>query len=197
MCSIIGFKGFFDEQIISKVLYNSRIRGLHSFGYSYYEFDELKTKIFLQYSDFKEQLFIDKPNLFISHFRYSTSGDYKELKNNQPLSDDKISIAFNGVISQKTKQEMEEEYKIKLVADNDGYILLNKYEDLDFISKRNISFAMVGLKDKKLFALRNANRPLHIHKGNDFVVLASTKDILNRSGLNDTEELKSLSKYEL
>jgi glutamine phosphoribosylpyrophosphate amidotransferase len=197
MCSIIGYKGTFDEQLVTSILYNSRIRGLHSFGYSYYDCDELKTKIFLQYNEFKEQLMQDKPNLFIAHFRYSTSGDYKDIKNNQPLFQNQIAIAFNGVISQKDKQGMESEYNMKLIGDNDGYILLNKFNDDNFIKQKNISFAVVGLESKNLFAIRNKNRPLHISNYNNTIIIASTKDILNRSGIKETKEIQPFIKYEL
>jgi glutamine phosphoribosylpyrophosphate amidotransferase len=197
MCSILGYKGIFDGAIVSKLLYNSRIRGLHAFGYSFFQSGAIETRKFLDYNVFVKDLLQEKPDTFIAHFRYSTSGDYKELENNQPLFQNNTAIAFNGVISQRPKFEMEFEYKINLLADNDGYILLHKHEDTEFINKRNISFAMVGLKDKKIFALRNRNRPLHIYTGNDLVIVASTKDILTRSGLKDSAEMKPLIKYEL
>ena len=59
-------------------------------------------------------------------FRYSTSGDYKVMDNNQPLQQNNVCMAFNGVLSQKTKEEIEEEYQIVLENDNDGYLLMQK-----------------------------------------------------------------------
>lgn len=195
MCSIIGYKGKFKSDVVNRLLDNSRIRGLHSFGYAFYDNGTLVNKKYLDYQLFKKGLLSDKPNLFIGHFRYSTSGDFNDPDNNQPLYCEDVALAFNGVISQKTKPEMEKEYNMSLKSDNDGYILLSKYNDKDFISNPNISFAMVCLRDNKLLALRNPNRPLHQFENPEITVFASTKDILNRSGLNNTVELKPYIQY--
>jgi glutamine phosphoribosylpyrophosphate amidotransferase len=189
MCSVIGYKGIFNEQIVKKLLYNSRIRGIHAFGYSFYSEQKLITKKFIEYKKFEQSLLEDKPSLFIAHFRYSTSGDYKIIENNQPLLDNDIAIAFNGVISQKTKEEIEQEYNVKLKSDNDGYLLINRLEDKEFLLKKNISYALVGLKEKKLFCIRNKNRPLHLFEDKNLIIIASTKDILKRSGINNSIQL--------
>ena len=197
MCSIIGYVGEFDKELINKIFFNSRIRGLHAFGFSYYQDNQLKTNKYLTYKDFVDDIFAIKPNMFIAHFRYSTSGDYKILENNQPIQLNNKSIAFNGVISQKNKSEMEFEYDLILPEENDGYILINKYNDKNFVYKKNISFAMVGLENKKLFAIRNDKRPLHIYKGNNKQIICSTKDILNRSGLKETNEITEFQILEI
>ncbi len=191
MCSVIGYKGKYNEELLTKVFQYSRIRGLHSFGYSYY-CPELITKKFLKYDEFIESINEDRPNLFIAHFRYSTSGDYKDLNNNQPITLNNTSIAFNGIISQKNKLEMEEEYNIDLPYENDGYILINKYNQEDFISLP-ITFAMVGLEDHKLFCLRNDRRPLW-YKSSDYALVVSTEDILLRSGVEGGLLLPPLQK---
>jgi glutamine phosphoribosylpyrophosphate amidotransferase len=193
MCSVIGFRGKYDEDLLNKIFLYSRIRGLHSFGYSFYN-PELTTKKFLSYESFLSSIHNDRPNLFIAHFRYSTSGDYLNENNNQPLQSEDISIAFNGVISQGTKEEMEERYDIKLPADNDGYILLKKYNDAEFLNS-DITYASVGLKNNKLFGLRNERRPLWFKEREDGVIISSTSDILTRSGIKEPTELKPLLLY--
>ena len=193
MCSVIGFRGKYDEDLLNKIFLYSRIRGLHSFGYSFYN-PELTTKKFLSYESFLSSIHNDRPNLFIAHFRYSTSGDYLNENNNQPLQSEDISIAFNGVISQGTKEEMEERYDIKLPADNDGYILLKKYNDTEFLNS-DITYASVGLKNNKLFGLRNERRPLWFKEREDGVIISSTSDILTRSGIKEPTELKPLLLY--
>jgi len=193
MCSVIGFRGKYDEDLLNKIFLYSRIRGLHSFGYSFYN-PELTTKKFLSYESFLSSIHNDRPNLFIAHFRYSTSGDYLNENNNQPLQSEDISIAFNGVISQGTKEEMEERYDIELQADNDGYILLKKYNDAEFLNS-DITYASVGLKNNKLFGLRNERRPLWYKEREDGVIISSTSDILTRSGIKEPTELKPLLLY--
>lgn len=194
MCSIIGFNGIYDKNLIEKLCFNSRIRGLHSFGFSFYDKSILTTKKYLIYNDFIADLNLIKPNKFIAHFRYSTSGDYKIIDNNQPLTHHNYSIVFNGVVSQKSKTEMEKEYGIKLKFDNDGYILLEKYNDENFVKAKDISFAMIALFNGKLIALRNENRPMHYFQDNKTIVFASTKDILSRSGLLISNELMPYKK---
>lgn len=195
MCSVIGYKGDFDTELVKKLLYNSRIRGLHAFGYSFYLNNELTTRKFLDYKLFEQSICEEKPNLFIAHFRYSTSGDYKLIDNNQPLQQNNVCIAFNGVLSQKKKAEIEEEYQIVLKSDNDGYLLIQKLNDVDFLMKKNISFALVGLQLGKLFFMRNEKRPLHVFESDKLKVIASTKDILQRSGIENSVLLKSNQFY--
>lgn len=193
MCSVIGYKGQYDEELLEKIFQYSRIRGLHSFGYSYYN-PELTTKKFLDYWEFMESIHKDKPNLFIAHFRYATSGDFFDERNNQPITLNSISVAFNGVISQGTKSEMEEEYNLTLPAENDGYILLQKYKDREFLQS-DITYAMVGLKDKRLFGIRNERRPLWYKFSEDRVIVSSTADIMIRSGLENPTELNPITEY--
>tara|TARA_R100001443_G_scaffold83800_1_gene90513 strand:- start:1473 stop:2066 length:594 start_codon:yes stop_codon:yes gene_type:complete len=182
MCSIIGYKGRFKEYIVSTLLDESRLRGIHSFGYH----TKNGTKKFLDYTEFKDSLLSEKPDLFIAHFRYSTSGDFKLLENNQPLVSDGKAMVFNGVISQKTKSEMEYEFQTKLPSDNDGWILYDYFNSRNFELPQGSSFAFIGLdfkSDIKLTAIRNELRPMWKFESENYVILTSTKDILVRSGI--------------
>lgn len=193
MCSVIGYKGNYNEELLDKIFKYSRIRGLHSFGYSYYN-PELTTKKFLDYENFVSSIHKDRPTLFIAHFRYSTSGDFLTQENNQPITLNSISIAFNGVISQGTKSEMEEEFNLTLPSENDGYILLQKYKDKEFL-KSDITYAAVGLNERRLFALRNDRRPLWYKLIDGGVIVSSTADILNRSGIENPTEINPITEY--
>lgn len=197
MCSVVGWSGVWSEELIISLMNNSRIRGLHAFGYSFYLDDDIITKKFLKYEDFINELKTDKPTTFISHFRYSTSGDWKDIDNNQPIYNNSMAIAFNGVISQKTKSEMEAEYNIQMAGDNDGFLLLDKIDDIEFLSRFDITYALVGLDKDGIFAMRNKHRPLWKFNGPDFKGVCSTNDILFRSGLYDTDELRPLKKIYL
>lgn len=196
MCAVIGYSGDYQQSLIKKLLSNSRIRGVHSFGYSCYVEKELVTKKFLAFDKFQDSLEIDRPSKFIAHFRYSTSGDFKDEENNQPLQVGNLAFAFNGVISQKSKSEIELEYDTELLGDNDGYLLLDKYADQSFIRKPAITFAAVGLKDGKVFALRNSKRPLWYAETSSAKIYASTRDILNRSGIQDCYKIESIKIHE-
>lgn len=188
MCSIIGYDGEWDQSLVFSLLYNSRIRGLHSFGYSYVSNSNiLEVKKFLDYDEFCKELSIDKPNKFIAHFRYSTSGDYLNLSNNQPLVLNNVSLVFNGVLDMGSKIEMEQKYKINMSSHNDGELALiykeksNQYL-YDLIKDK--SFAGLFMYNTgKIEILKNKNRPCHFGLIENTKIVASTKDILLRSGV--------------
>jgi len=189
MCSIIACSGDWDKDIVYKILKNSRIRGLHSFGYSYVD-KYLKTNKYLDFKKFSDELLDIKPNKFIAHFRYSTSGDWKILDNNQPINISNISLVFNGVLDMRTKQEMEANYKIKMSSENDGELAILKYisgieKFKNFINESNKTFAGCFLtEENKIFAIRNKLRPMAISIQEKATYLSSTTDILKRSDVD-------------
>lgn len=190
MCSIIGWNGNFNENIVEKLCQASRIRGLHSFGYSYLENDQITTKKFLNYDQFLISLKQQAPEKFIAHFRYSTSGDYKNELNNQPITREGLSMVFNGVIDMRTKKEMEKAYSVDLQTDNDGELaLIYKSRSEEEFKKMisNKSFAGIFLDPEgNIQVYRNINRPCHLGNIEGAQIVASTKDILNRAGIIDT-----------
>lgn len=199
MCGIIGYfsKNPLDEdfEIIKEIFKNSKIRGLHAFGFTALLPTGLETvkchnlEDILNNLDFFKTL---KPKILIGHNRYSTSGDYKKHINNQPvyLAKEGISLVFNGVISMKHKKEYEILYNESYETENDGEIILRKYlknENItDFINNSNISFAGMILTEskKELLFLKNWRRPAYYSKKNNSIFIASTKDILKKSGLD-------------
>jgi hypothetical protein len=54
---------------------------------------------------------------------------------------------------------------------------------------------MVGLNDKRLFALRNERRPLWYKDIENGVIVSSTSDILLRSGIEEPIEIKPIEEY--
>mgnify|MGYP000618844717 CR=1 FL=1 len=52
-------------------------------------------------------------NNIIYHNRYSTSGDYKNHENNQPIFNNELSLVFNGVLDMGTKKQIENKYNIQ------------------------------------------------------------------------------------
>ena len=74
-------------------------------------------------------------------------------------------------------------------------MLIQKLNDVDFLSNKNISFAFVGLELHRLFFMRNEKRPLHLFESDDLKVVASTKDIIQRSGIENSVLLKSNKLY--
>jgi glutamine phosphoribosylpyrophosphate amidotransferase len=138
----------------------------------------------------------------IFHNRYSTSGDWHEHLNNQPLFREGVSLAFNGTLDMRSKQQMEVAYGVKLHTSNDGELPLIAYLDggveglRSFIAQSKGSFAGILITKNKIIALRNAKRPLWLHSGSSLVI-ASTEDILKRAGLTShNEQLEHGKVYE-
>lgn len=203
MCSIIAVSGNWDEEIVKKIMQNSRIRGLHSFGYSFVEKNKIQNFKFIDYDQFLKSLIQKKPIKFIAHFRYSTSGDWKVIENNQPILLDDFCLAFNGVIDMSSKSEMEKKFEVQMETENDGEIAIIKYKQgkdsfLNFINENKRTFAGVFLnKENEITAIKNNLRPLSISKDKKATYLASTSDILLRSGLKSYEKLKPNKFYEI
>ena len=200
MCSIIAYKGKYNKELVEKICFNSRIRGLHSFGYSYSDKDSIITLKYFDYDRFVNSLHGNKPEKFIAHFRYSTSGDYKEQANNQPIEIGTMSMVFNGVLDMGTKQEMEEKYNCSMITENDGELAILEKKKGDELLKQFIqqkTFAGAFLDLKKIQVIRNENRPCYLGFYEDVKIIASTKDILLRSGVNEFEELIANNFYKL
>jgi glutamine phosphoribosylpyrophosphate amidotransferase len=122
----------------------------------------------------------------IAHARYSTSGDWRTPANNQPLVVAEMALAFNGVISMGTKPEFEADFGVTCASDNDGEVFLRRLEGGEpadaFIRRINGSFAGVWLRDGRLYAGRNARRPLWRCYAHGAWWYASTADIFRRAG---------------
>jgi glucosamine 6-phosphate synthetase-like amidotransferase/phosphosugar isomerase protein len=206
MCGIIGYysnKSFAGNrnkkhtEILLALIKESKIRGLHSFGYSFIENRELVTEKFFDMPTELERFNNANSNLFIYHNRYSTSGDWMDPNNNQPIVVDKMSIAMNGVVSQKEKEEFEKEYNVKCKTENDTEIflqLLKKHSIEEAIKLLRGSWAMLFIKDNYLYAVRNEKRPLHYFELENATFFCSTADIAKRALNINTKELKP---YEL
>lgn len=143
MCGIVGFHGKSTTnnlEAIHNLLYQSKIRGLHSSGVSYLFNGDIKTvkeeipaDQFLRknWETISKDLSSQKEILLVGHTRYSTS----ELGYPQPISSANGSIVLNGVITQSEFHEWKDLYKIN----TDNYTTQNDAEImLDFLENRTI-----------------------------------------------------------
>jgi glutamine phosphoribosylpyrophosphate amidotransferase len=199
MCSVLAFSGEFKSEVVSRLLEWSRVRGLHAFGFSYVCGGEIKTMKFLDFNQFKNSLLELAPDKFIAHFRYSTSGDWKSLENNQPILSKEAHLVFNGVIDMGTKSEMEKKWNCQLQTENDGELAMIKWKsgELENMIKNKFrSFAGIILtEENEIIAIRNERRPLWVGDLDGSKYLASTSDILKRSGILDINELKEYEQH--
>lgn len=195
MCGILGVsftqKDPESVEFVKKLIYELKIRGLHSFGISYQD-TEIHRIIFNVLSvDLVIQEFLKSPSMsFIFHNRYSTSGDYLNPDNNQPITIPEIgALAMNGVISQATKSEYEQKYSVKCTSDNDTEIFLRKVElgvsIPDFV-KQNPECSFAGVYyfkgDNTIRGYRNNKRPLYKGQYKNVSYIVSTLDTVRRAG---------------
>lgn len=196
MCAIVGFlsKNPSAEAIetLKRVFIESKIRGMHSYGFASVQNGLM--------SSFKSNTLlpvlneIQMPNALIGHCRYSTSGDYLLMANNQPLAHGDEHLVFNGVIDMRTKAEMEKAYNITMTCENDGEIMLQSKYRLELL-RRNISFAGLFLTKDSVTFMRNPARPAYLGMKHGAVYIASTKDILKRSLIADCAELEPYKEH--
>lgn len=206
MCGIIGFHGNSTAdnlEAIRNLLYQSKIRGLHSSGVSYLFNGDIKTikeeipaDQFLQkyWETISKDLSSQKEILLVGHTRYSTS----ELGYPQPISSANGSIALNGVITQSEFHEWKDVYKIN----TDNYTTQNDAEImLDFLENRTIeelyairpfssAFCYLDRSNQKIIIFRTNDRPLHGFQLKNGVGFCSTKEILDRSKIDSLLDWK-------
>jgi glutamine phosphoribosylpyrophosphate amidotransferase len=194
MCGVVGYIGEKSEEsrkIFVRICEQSLIRGVHSFGYSYWNGDKIITNKGLYFEEVVNTFPRELPEKIIFHNRYSTSGDYKDFTNNQPLEYDNSTLVFNGVVDMGTKTEMEERHHIKMKSYNDGEIVLQNYlqgNSYACVKNNGTSYAGIILTSGKMSVFRNENRPLWRTKTKQGIFFASTRDIFLRAGLTSEME---------
>lgn len=195
MCGILGisFKRKDTESIefCKRLITELKIRGLHSFGIAYQDTYNIHRIVSNKLNpDILLESFLKSDSMsFIYHNRYSTSGDYLNLDNSQPIVIQDIgALAMNGVLSQATKPEYEQKFNVKCFSDNDTEIFLRKAEQWISIPdtvKQNpsCSFAGVYIKanDNTIYGYRNNKRPLYKGKYKNCSYIVSTLDTIRRA----------------
>ena len=181
MCAIIGFvcsepsKEAIDT--LKQLFIESKIRGMHAYGYA-----AIQDGTIVEHKSNTLKPLLDTiktPTKLIGHCRYSTSGDYSNHLNNQPLRHGEERLVFNGVIDMRTKAEMEAAHRISMNSDNDGEIMLQAKDRMRLL-KSKITFSGLTLNSHRLAFFRNEGRPGY--KGERFgaTYIGSTADILRR-----------------
>lgn len=171
------------RDLFRRLMEESRVRGVHAFGVC--QDGELSRSHSLP--PVVDQMDPTRP--LVAHCRYSTSGDWRDLHNCQPIRVRHYALAFNGVIDMGTKQEMEKRWDVTLESDNDGEIflrrLLSGQDAGEFVDEISGSFAGVWIdfRQNRMYAGRNARRPLWVAKQHSAVWYFSTRDIGLRAGI--------------
>lgn len=197
MCGILGisFKQKDPESIefTKRLMSELKIRGTHSYGICYQDTEFHRLILNKPSFDILIDPFLkSQSNSFIFHNRYSTSGDYLNPDNNQPIVVPTVgALAMNGIISQATKPEYEQKYSVRCTSDNDTEIFLRKMEQgvpIPDTVKSNLDCSFAGAYIKKgdntIYGYRNNKRPLYKGQYKNCSYIISTLDTIRRAGGN-------------
>ena len=196
MCAVVGAysKDKVDLESFQRVMLQSMIRGKHASGIAWNDNGKLAYRVISESANFLEFKNIET-NMIIGHARYSTS----DLNFNQPITSDKIAIVHNGVISQENPDTWKAIYSYDFKTRNDSEIILRSYENKKHPLQLNGSIATIILdmtnKPTILF-FRNEQRPLYYSTDKD-IYIASTKNILERSGFDHILKTESCIEYKI
>ena len=196
MCAVVGAfsKTKVDIDLFQKVMLQSMIRRKHASGIAWNINGKLAYRIIDESANFLAFKNIDT-NMIIGHARYSTS----DLNYNQPIKSDKIAIVHNGVISQEHPDSWKGKYGYDFETKNDSEIILRSYENKKHPLQLNGSMATIILdliKKPTILFFRNEQRPLYYSTDKD-IYIASTKNILERSGFEHILKTDSCIEYKI
>lgn len=189
MCSVIGYDPGQDndgaEEMFAALMRESRVRGVHAFGVAQWV---LGGPVITKSLDVEEIIAKFEPGVpTIAHCRYSTSGDWRSMANNQPIHVGNRALVFNGVIDMRRR----EEWDVECETENDGEIFLRRLAQggsVEDILGESFSGSFAGLwfeDDGTMIAARNERRPLWYANPPNGVWYASTADILRRAGVTE------------
>ena len=206
MCAVIGAiirnPTLDDFENLKRVFLESSIRGLHATGISFLPRwtdkvvtikEPIPAKDFvakhMHKDNFKDFVHADGNLYIIGHCRYSTS----DIEYNQPISNEKLSVAHNGVITQELPEKWKELYGYDCETKNDSELLLHTIEeDVSPLERwKDASMSVCVLRaTKEMMFFRNGKRPLYMTMLKNGIIITSTSDIPRRVGLEeDTVEV--------
>lgn len=188
-----------DIEDIRKVLIETEIRGKHASGISWYDGTQINTiKKSVPISELLEEFdlnqIVNDGNIrMIAHIRYSTS----DILYNQPINvpNNDFVFAHNGVVTQTDPSKWKETYGYDCLTKNDSELLCQSIYETGSVdpSFDKVSYSMVFLDCfGNLHHGRNNLRPQWLYESGNKLIVASTKDILIRSGLDESSISKVL-----
>ncbi len=204
MCGIIGV---YLEHVtpiqlekITKLVHESAIRGIHATGISYLQNKKIITikdhkagYNFPQVCNIVDRMNYDGGLYMIAHTRYSTS----DLRYNQPIGDEEHVIAHNGVISQANHKVWKKLFGLTTETSNDSELIwacIHTGTHPFKMFKGSMAVCVLN-KNKIMNFFRNDQRPLWFQQELNGVVVASTKDILLRSGFSEPKKCNMFTNY--
>jgi len=205
MCGVLGIaiRNFNerDYDLVRSLFIQSMIRGKHATGVSYVKNGRVNTiKDPIPADEWIKQQNLENwknedGNLYcVGHVRYSTS----DLRFNQPMATDDLSIVHNGVISQEAQETWHSHYDLETITANDSELVLRALEKgkdpLTYFHPASMAVCAL-YNDKRIVAFRNAERPLYYAYDLNYLIFTSTEDIAKRSNLTNIHKTSMLTMY--
>lgn len=190
MCAIIGiYTDKFNQTnqlLLKELLIQSRIRGKHATGISYYSESKFDSELFTLKQSISSDIFVkcidfnEISSSVIGHCRYSTS----DLNYNQPIDNGIDSIVHNGIITQSDPESWKQKFGYSCEGKNDSELIIRCIDENKepLIVFKESSLAVIHLRqDNSLLFYRNKFRPIWYVKYENSYYIGSTEDILNRT----------------
>jgi len=205
MCGIVGYvvgkraHAPVAFEFFTKLMEESRVRGMHASGASWIANGKVRTLKApipaweLVSGAAWDALRRSTPMQAIGHTRYSTSGDWQDNANNQPVATSKLAVVHNGLVSMADQKTYEAAYDVKTTSANDTEVILRRV----LAARGSLSsafdriytvqppiFACGFLDDQgRVTAIRDHIRPLWLFRSKALSLtgFASTRDIVLRA----------------
>lgn len=187
------------------LMLESGVRGLHAAGI--WSSTSGLTRCAGDVYDFISGADIKPANILLGHTRYSTSGDFCDIENNQPLQQSDLVLAHNGIVSMS--EDFDKIFGQKCSTRNDSEVILRKIAALslrsNLVSAIPAALSQIGKVSKPIFAcvlvdseqdqvylFHDDIRPLHLYwvQALNCHVWTSTADIMRRACKYQYEEVK-------
>lgn len=193
MCGVMGIAVMpgkkFPVDLLTRMAHEAQIRGQHATGAAWLRGDGLldNNSLAVPAAFFPFELIKGDTTAAIVHTRYSTS----DLGHNQPMLNFGVdhlttsALIHNGVVSQASPEQWEEKFGVRCDGRNDSEILAKLYQaGVHPLTLRDTSQAclLLDATDNTFRFWRNEQRPLYCTITKEYIAVASTKDILIRSG---------------
>lgn len=161
MCGVYGYIGLSaDFDIIKNIATLAETRGPHAFGFSYFKGGKLFTykntgKLSKDINQLKR---VEGSQCIIGHARLSTSGDFREERNNQPITDGgETAIVHNGNFYSYKALYRKLNYQPYSECDSEALWLVFHRNHIDPLKlhKSLSPHSVLAVRSKDLFVMNN------------------------------------------
>lgn len=199
MCGVFGFacnrptKSMYN--LATAVLVETEIRGPHATGHA---FLDTKGRVKHQKHAVKSSEYVDlpewkrmkknMPRRLLGHCRFTTHGSELDNQNNHPHVGNRYALIHNGILKRFEYNPWKELCQTECDSEAILRVMELGHDPIQaaarvFNAFYSSNFAVLALdkQTREIHFFRNPERPLRVWRGKDFVLIASTEDILEKA----------------